>query len=321
MTQLKSILLATAGMAALYGCGGGSDETTVVKASEPVKPLALEHVTIPNATLYKADYIQTNGAIDLTGLALKYQKVDERGVTRWSVWANNGVMATKWWVELSRDEILKDNPNSVQLTSISRQMNRPMADGRVPAELVIKRVDVSYNDIVHNTPQIKVSNPNISSKLNTELDFVSAGTSMYPKWSGKISLTELKTRAINTDNWHDNKGYSTDMLGDVETTRNGDKVTVTMTFPAAGCTLVGDATSSGKTNFDKLIFTGFDKCRFDLAKGVNWTAPDLFNNEGLAKGRNGAVAYGATLKNDSGAEMLLIGFPELDGVVLVMNKR
>ncbi|WP_156120180.1 hypothetical protein [Aeromonas finlandensis] len=319
--KLKSILLAVIGLSTLYGCGGGSsggEEKPSVKTAEPV----LDHVTIPNAVLYKAEYRNPDQQVVLsTGFALKYQKIDGENSSRWSIWAKNSLVTTWWWVKQSSDDILKSDPNSVQLTSISRRINRNVASGSIPAVSVINQVDIPYNNIVHVIPEFHQNQPVYASPTHTELDLSGTGTSMHIKWAEKISLQELTTRAINTDSWNENNGYSTDMLGNVETTRNGEKVTVTMMLPAAGCTLVGDAISSGKTRFDKFVFTGFDKCLFDPAKGDKWTPSDYINSERLAKGKNGSIAYGATFKDNSGLDTLVIGFPELDGVVLMMNKR
>ncbi|MFE8730770.1 hypothetical protein ACFX56_27540, partial [Aeromonas hydrophila] len=71
---------------------------------------------------------------------------------------------------------------------------------------------------------------------------------------------------------------------------------------------------------DIIYFSGFEQCQFDPAKGANWTPNDYYNNDALAKAMDGVVAYMATFKNDGGAEMLVIGFPNLEGLFFVVPK-
>lgn len=311
--KLKSILLVMSCVGALYGCGGGSDESkvSVVKQSNPDTPQQLVNIdgeipphdaesiySIP-ANLYKSELINSDGTLGLAGLALNYN-FGSRQKDNWQVMVDDGHLFSAWFTGFN------------QVT-------------KVPGELVVNRVSRS-----HSAPSVEQSRQEISIAANklkvvdevkkapNGLDLSLIEPASYANWSGKIKLTPIETSLVNTASWHPNNGLATDMLGNVETTRNGDLVTVTLELPAAGCTLVGRNVSLSRR--DRVAFGGFDKCQFDPAKGANWTPNDYYNNEALAKAMDGVVAHIATFKNDGGAEMLVIGFPNLEGLFFVVPK-
>ncbi|MFM5360412.1 hypothetical protein ACET6Z_17450 [Aeromonas veronii] len=314
MMKLKSILLVVSCVGALYGCGGGSDESkvSVVKQSNPNTPQQLvnidgeitphdaESIYSSPANLYKSELINSDGTLGLAGLALNYN-FGSKQKDNWQVMVDDGHLFSVWFTGFNK------------LT-------------KVPGELVVNRVSRS-----HSAPSVEQSREKISIAANklrmvdevkkapNGLDLSLIGTANYANWSGKIKLTPIEINLVNTASWHPNNGLATDMLGNVETTRNGDMVTVTLELPAAGCTLVG-RNNVPRSRRDIVAFSGFDQCQFDPAKGANWTPNDYYNNEALAKGRDGVVAHIATFKNDGGTEMLVIGFPNLEGLFFVVPK-
>ncbi|MBL0611681.1 hypothetical protein JD508_15695 [Aeromonas jandaei] len=315
MMKLKSILLVVSCVGALYGCGGGSDESkvTVVKQSNPdtpqqlvnidgkITPHDVKNIDPKSAIFYNSELINSDSTLGLAGLALNYnfglgQKYN------WQVMVDDGHIFSAWFTGFN------------QVT-------------KVPGELLLNRVSRS-----HSAPSVEQSRQKISiaaDKLRivdevkkataNGLDLSLVGMVSYTNWSGKIKLTPIETSLVNTASWHPNNGLATDMLGNVETTRNGDMVTITMELPAAGCTLVG-RNNVPRSRRDMFTFSGFDKCQFDPAKGANWAPNDYYNNDALAKARDGVDAYMATFKNDGGAEMLVIGFPNLEGLFFVVPK-
>lgn len=317
MKKINGLLLAGICAGSLYGCGGSDDKgADPANSAPPGKSFEVEHVTVPNAVLYQANYMSADGKAGPSGYALQYEKRDGGTYPRWSAWANNGVVASWWWLN-DGDETTTSKPATARLHRTSYLEK----DGGIAAAQAIRQADVVYERTVHAQPQIVTEHPVVGVASNIELNLAATGTDSYPTWSGKVALTELKTRGVNTGSWHANNGYGTELLGNVESTRNGDKVTITMELLAAGCTLTGEGISSGHTRFDRLQFTGFERCRFDPAKGEDWTAVDYHHNAALAKAKESALGYVATFKSDHGSRLLVVGFPELDGLVWLVNPR
>lgn len=250
--------------------------------------------------LYKSELLNSDGTTGESGFAVSYS-LWGKGTT-WDLMVDSGARSTVWKIKSVKAS--GDAVPAMQINSVTGVI----ADGSP---------SFASNEVITAADKVKIEN---ESHLVTAFDLSSAGTSMYGNWSGLMRLTFINTTPVNTASWHPNNGLATDMLGNVETTSNGDKMTVTMAMPAAGCTLVGEGSSSDKVGFNRLTFTGFDKCQFDPANGANWTSIEYYNSERLAKAKEGTLGYATTFKDESGAEMLLVGFPELDGVLLVMNK-
>ncbi|MGL6334354.1 hypothetical protein [Aeromonas jandaei] len=315
MSRRNNLVLANVCLAALYGCGGGSDEqSTVVKQSDPAPQVQLTGVKNNSAltmaprktdhVLYRASLAGNDSRTGETGFVLNYIPTVING-PQWHIWVDDDLTSTVWSIKKS-----------------------PAKDTSLP-ESAIHRVSVTIgsptlladkSESVADDNKVKILD-DISHSVKT-LDLSSAGTSMYPNWSGKMALTQINTRHVDTASWHKNNGLGTDMLGNVETTRNGDKISISMELPAAGCTLLGEGKPSNSIRkFERFTITGFDKCGFDPARGSNWTPRDYLNTGGLAKAnKDGEVAYATTFKNESGAEMLMVGFPSLDGVMFMMQK-
>lgn len=134
-----------------------------------------------------------------------------------------------------------------------------------------------------------------------------------------MAVTALTTKAVTTASWSatDSDGFSSDMVGKVDTTNNGGKLTVAIEFPAAGCTLVGEG--SATAGLSKLTMTGFGKCNFKQSAAA--TPIENLWNAALARAMDNSVAYVTTFTADAKKEALVIGFPDTNGLLITADKR
>ncbi|MBC8674185.1 hypothetical protein H2136_17700 [Aeromonas hydrophila] len=190
MKKINGLLLVGICAGSLYGCGGSDDKgADPANSATPGKSFEVEHVTVPNAVLYQANYMGADGKAGPSGYALQYEKRDGGTYPRWSAWANNGVVASWWWLN-DGDETTTSTPATARLHRTS-YLER---DNGIAAAQAIRQADVVYERTVHAQPQIVTEHPVVGVASNIELNLAATGTDSYPTWSGKVALTELKTR-------------------------------------------------------------------------------------------------------------------------------
>lgn len=130
-------------------------------------------------------------------------------------------------------------------------------------------------------------------------DFSSTGISVYnnlEEGGGTIPPQRATIGTnIRTNNWKIKSGLATEMLGNIDVTNNGGKLTVGMELPSAGCTVVGKVMWIPAKPLSKLTFTGFEKCKFAIDDDAGWSQADYKNTEGLAKVKGTAIAYVARI--------------------------
>lgn len=168
-------------------------------------------------------------------------------------------------------------------------------------------------------------------------DFSSTGITVYNNWSGHVAIISPQLAIISknirdniTDNivgnirthtWEMKSGLVTDMLGNIDVTNNSGRLKVSMELPSAGCTVDGKGDVDTSKPLTKLTFTGFEKCKFVIDDDAGWSQADYKNTDGLAKVKGTAIAYVAEFKDEKNIENLVIGFPELNGVIFKLADK
>ncbi|HHQ4673754.1 TPA: hypothetical protein ACSP2I_001038 [Aeromonas veronii] len=313
MKMHNKALLAIACAAALSACDSEKAANSIAKRV----PLAL-----PEAGLYQANLMSRDGdkatprmIKDLDGLALVYPKGET--VQHWGVWVDHQVgkvETNSQWLGQADQKADKDGIYPVQLIRNSEQLGTSTA---------LSSVTNDHNLITfQDQPVIDLQGKEIKRWV---FDFTRTGTKfsdnspIYSGFSGHVAVTALTTKAVTTASWSatDSDGFSSDMVGKVDTTNNGGKLTVAIEFPAAGCMLVGEG--SATTGLSKLTMTGFGKCNFKQSAAA--TPIENLWNAALARAMDNRVAYVTTYTADAKKEALVIGFPDTNGLLITADKR
>ncbi|MEH8123280.1 hypothetical protein [Aeromonas veronii] len=313
MKMHNKALLAIACAAALSACDSEKAANSIAKRV----PLAL-----PEAGLYQANLMSRDGdkatprmIKDLDGLALVYPKGET--VQYWGVWVDHQVgkvETNSQWLGQADQKADKDGIYPVQLIRNSERLGTSTA---------LSSVTNDHNLITfQDQPVIDLQGKEIKRWV---FDFTRTGTKfsdnspIYSGFSGHVAVTALTTKAVTTASWSatDSDGFSSDMVGKVDTTNNGGKLTVAIEFPAAGCTLVGEG--SATAGLSKLTMTGFGKCNFKQS-AVATPIENLWN-AALARAMDNRVAYVTTFTTDAKKEVLVIGFPDTNGLLITADKR
>lgn len=313
MKMHNKALLAIACAAALSACDSEKAANSIAKRV----PLAL-----PEAGLYQANLMSRDGdkatprmIKDLDGLALVYPKGET--VQHWGVWVDHQVgkvETNSQWLGQADQKADKDGIYPVQLIRNSERLGTSTA---------LSSVTNDHNLITfQDQPVIDLQGKEIKRWV---FDFTRSGTKfsdnspIYSGFSGHVAVTALTTKAVTTVSWSatDSDGFSSDMVGKVDTTNNGGKLTVAIEFPAAGCTLVGEG--SATAGLSKLTMTGFGKCNFKQSAAA--TPIENLWNAALARAMDNRVAYVTTYTTDAKKEALVIGFPDTNGLLITADKR
>ncbi|MFQ1918184.1 hypothetical protein GRF56_01025 [Aeromonas veronii] len=313
MKMHNKALLAIACAAALSACDSEKAANSIAKRV----PLAL-----PEAGLYQANLMSRDGdkatprmIKDLNGLALVYPKGET--VQYWGVWVDHQVgkvETNSQWLGQADQKADKDGIYPVQLIRNSERLGTSTA---------LSSVTNDHNLITfQDQPVIDLQGKEIKRWV---FDFTRTGTKfsdnspIYSGFSGHVAVTALTTKAVTTASWSatDSDGFSSDMVGKVDTTNNGGKLTVAIEFPAAGCTLVGEG--SATAGLSKLTMTGFGKCNFKQSAAA--TPIENLWNAALARAMDNRVAYVTTYTTDAKKEALVIGFPDTNGLLITADKR
>ena len=313
MKMHNKALLAIACAAALSACDSEKAANSIAKRV----PLAL-----PEAGLYQANLMSRDGdkatprmIKDLDGLALVYPKGET--VQHWGVWVDHqvgNVETNSQWLGQADQKADKDGIYPVQLIRNSERLGTSTA---------LSSVTNDHNLITfQDQPVIDLQGKEIKRWV---FDFTRTGTKfsdnspIYSGFSGHVAVTALTTKAVTTASWSatDSDGFSSDMVGKVDTTNNGGKLTVAIEFPAAGCTLVGEG--SATAGLSKLTMTGFGKCNFKQSAAA--TPIENLWNAALARAMDNRVAYVTTYTADAKKEALVIGFPDTNGLLITADKR
>ncbi|MGL6362888.1 hypothetical protein ACSZM1_13055 [Aeromonas veronii] len=313
MKMHNKALLAIACAAALSACDSEKAANSIAKRV----PLAL-----PEAGLYQANLMSRDGdkatlrmIKDLDGLALVYPKGET--VQYWGVWVDHQVgkvETNSQWLGQADQKADKDGIYPVQLIRNSERLGTSTA---------LSSVTNDHNLITfQDQPVIDLQGKEIKRWV---FDFTRTGTKfsdnspIYSGFSGHVAVTALTTKAVTTASWSatDSDGFSSDMVGKVDTTNNGGKLTVAIEFPAAGCTLVGEG--SATAGLSKLTMTGFGKCNFKQSAAA--TPIENLWNAALARAMDNRVAYVTTFSTDAKKEALVIGFPDTNGLLITADKR
>lgn len=313
MKMHNKALLAIACAAALSACDSEKAANSIAKRV----PLAL-----PEAGLYQANLMSRDGdkatprmIKDLDGLALVYPKGET--VQHWGVWVDHQVgkvETNSQWLGQADQKADKDGIYPVQLIRNSERLGTSTA---------LSSVTNDHNLITfQDQPVIDLQG---KESKRWVFDFTRSGTKfsdnspIYSGFSGHVAVTALTTKAVTTASWSatGSDGFSSDMVGKVDTTNNGGKLTVAIEFPAAGCTLVGEG--SATAGLSKLIMTGFGKCNFKQSAAA--TPIENLWNAALARAMDNRVAYVTTYTADAKKEALVIGFPDTNGLLITADKR
>ncbi|ELV7509529.1 hypothetical protein [Aeromonas veronii] len=313
MKMHNKALLAIACAAALSACDSEKAANSIAKRV----PLAL-----PEAGLYQANLMSRDGdkvtprmIKDLDGLALVYPKGET--VQHWGVWVDHQVgkvETNSQWLGQADQKADKDGIYPVQLIRNSERLGTSTA---------LSSVTNDHNLITfQDQPVIDLQGKEIKRWV---FDFTRTGTKfsdnspIYSGFSGHVAVTALTTKAVTTASWSatDSDGFSSDMVGKVDTTNNGGKLTVAIEFPAAGCTLVGEG--SATAGLSKLTMTGFGKCNFKQSAAA--TPIENLWNAALARAMDNRAAYVTTYTADAKKEALVIGFPDTNGLLITADKR
>ncbi|HHQ4939131.1 hypothetical protein [Aeromonas veronii] len=313
MKMHNKALLAIACAAALSACDSEKAANSIAKRV----PLAL-----PEAGLYQANLMSRDGdkatprmIKELDGLALVYPKGET--VQHWGVWVDHQVgkvETNSQWLGQADQKADKDGIYPVQLIRNSERLGTSTALSSVTNDHNL----ITFQDQPVIDLQGKESKRWVFDFTRTGTKF-SDNSPIYSGFSGHVAVTALTTKAVTTASWSatDSDGFSSDMVGKVDTTNNGGKLTVAIEFPAAGCTLVGEG--SATAGLSKLTMTGFGKCNFKQSAAA--TPIENLWNAALARAMDNRVAYVTTYTADAKKEALVIGFPDTNGLLITADKR
>ncbi|MDQ1886562.1 hypothetical protein RA180_21470 [Aeromonas salmonicida] len=314
MIKHKLSLLAMATTLLLSGCDGEKLGNSIAKRV----PLAL-----PEAGLYEANLLSRKNdkatpemLENLSGLSLVYPK-DEQS-QRWGIWAdsisNQMVQTNTQWVGRADQNADKEGIYPVSLTRNTERLGE---------EIEASTATNNHNLITFQNQQlIDLSGKEVKRwvfDLTRTGMLFSDKTPLYQNWSGHVAVTKIATKAITSASWSslDDEGFTTNLVGKIDTTNNGGKLTVAIEFPAAGCTLAGEGIPSA--GLSKLTLSGFGKCTFKPSD----TFSPLENVwvSALAKAKDGAIAYTTVFNSLGNHDNLVLAFPEMNGFMSIAEKK
>lgn len=316
-------------MATLSGCGGSDDnKSTTATSVAPVSHVATTlkaGIALPQPGVYQTTLLTRDDPhqtlVNFAGLAIVCSQRDAQ--LRWDIWADDGAVAT-WWLGQAGMQSDSTEPSTLTLTRISRN--------KVADSAVLTRGD-SGTQLVPSNYQRQSSVPSqvmikTMPVINAEgervrysaFDLSSTGTTVYHNWNGQVGITPVNTKDIKSETWLNVNGLVTDMLGNTEMTHNDGKFSIVIQLPSAGCKLLGEGAKERNHALSKLTFTGFEKCKFVEFNDANWSQSDYKNTAGLAQVKDTATAYIAEFNDTNNKNTVVIGFPELDGVIFTLKK-
>ncbi|WP_429138383.1 hypothetical protein [Aeromonas allosaccharophila] len=328
MNSHKWVLLGAC-MATLSGCGGSDDnKSTTATSVAPVSHVATTlkaGIALPQPGVYQTTLLTRDDPhqtlVNFAGLAIVYPQRDAQ--LRWDIWADDGAVAT-WWLGQAGMQSDSTEPSTLRLTRISRNkvadsavLTRDDSGTQLVPSNYQRQSSVPSQVIIKTMPVIKAEGERVR---YSAFDLSSTGTTVYHNWNGQVGITAVNTTNINSETWLNVNGLATDMLGNTELTNNDGKLTIVMELPSAGCTLFAEGEKERDHALSKLTFSGFEKCKFVEFNDANWSQSDYKNTAGLAQVKDMATAYIAEFNDANNKSTLVIGFPELDGVIFTLKK-
>lgn len=328
MDSHKWVLLGAC-MATLSGCGGSDDnKSTTATSVAPVSHVATTlkaGIALPQPGVYQTTLLTRDDPhqtlVNFAGLAIVYPQRDAQ--LRWDIWADDGAVAT-WWLGQAGMQSDSTEPSTLTLTRISRNkvadsavLTRDDSGTQLVPSNYQRQSSVPSQVIIKTMPVIKAEGERVR---YSAFDLSSAGTTVYHNWNGQVGITAVNTTNIKSETWLNVNGLATDMLGNTELTNNDGKLTIVMQLPSAGCTLFAEGEKERDHALSKLTFTGFEKCKFVEFNDANWSQSDYKNTAGLAQVKDTATAYIAEFNDANNKNTVVIGFPELDGVIFTLKK-
>ena len=328
MDSHKWVLLGAC-MATLSGCGGSDDnKSTTATSVAPVSHVATTlkaGIALPQPGVYQTTLLTRDDPhqtlVNFAGLAIVYPQRDAQ--LRWDIWADDGAVAT-WWLGQAGMQSDSTEPSTLTLTRISRNkvadsavLTRDDSGTQLVPSNYQRQSSVPSQVIIKTMPVIKAEGERVR---YSAFDLSSTGTTVYHNWNGQVGITAVNTTDIKSETWLNVNGLATDMLGNTEVTNNDGKLTIVMQLPSAGCTLFAEGEKERDHALSKLTFTGFEKCKFVEFNDANWSQSDYKNTAGLAQVKDTATAYIAEFNDADNKNTVVIGFPELDGVIFTLKK-
>lgn len=328
MDSHKWVLLGAC-MATLSGCGGSDDnKSTTATSVAPVSHVATTlkaGIALPQPGVYQTTLLTRHDPhqtlVNFAGLAIVYPQRDAQ--LRWDIWADDGAVAT-WWLGQAGMQSDSTEPSTLTLTRISRNkvadsavLTRDDSGTQLVPSNYQRQSSVPSQVIIKTMPVIKAEGERVR---YSAFDLSSTGTTVYHNWNGQVGITAVNTTNIKSETWLNVNGLATDMLGNTELTNNDGKLTIVMQLPSAGCTLFAEGEKERDHALSKLTFTGFEKCKFVEFNDANWSQSDYKNTAGLAQVKDTATAYIAEFNDANNKNTVVIGFPELDGVIFTLKK-
>lgn len=328
MDSHKWVLLGAC-MATLSGCGGSDDnKSTTATSVAPVSHVATTlkaGIVLPQPGVYQTALLTRDDPhqtlVNFAGLAIVYPQRDAQ--LRWDIWADDGAVAT-WWLGQAGMQSDSTEPSTLTLTRISRNkvadsavLTRDDSGTQLVPSNYQRQSSVPSQVIIKTMPVINAEGKRVR---YSAFDLSSTGITVYHNWNGQVGITEVNTTDIKSDTWPSVNGLATDMLGNTELTNNDGKLTIVMELPSAGCTLFAEGEKERDHALSKLTFTGFEKCKFVEFNDANWSQSDYKNTAGLAQVKDTATAYIAEFNDANNKNTVVIGVPELDGVIFTLKK-
>ncbi|WP_152986311.1 hypothetical protein [Aeromonas allosaccharophila] len=328
MNSHKWVLLGAC-MATLSGCGGSDDnKSTTATSVAPVSHVATTlkaGIVLPQPGVYQTTLLTRDDPhqtlVNFAGLAIVYPQRDAQ--LRWDIWADDGAVAT-WWLGQAGMQSDGTEPSTLRLTRISRNkvadsavFTRDDSGAQFVPSNYQRQSSVPSQVMIKTMPVINAKGERVR---YSAFDLSSTGTTVYHNWNGQVGITAVNTTNIKSETWLNVNGLATDMLGNTELTNNDGKLTIVMQLPSAGCTLFGEGEKELNHALSKLTFTGFEKCKFVEFNDANWSQSDYKNTAGLAQVKDTATAYIAEFDDANNKNTVVIGFPELDGVIFTLKK-
>ena len=328
MDSHKWVLLGAC-MATLSGCGGSDDnKSTTATSVAPVSHVATTlkaGIALPQPGVYQTTLLTRDDPhqtlVNFAGLAIVYPQRDAQ--LRWDIWADDGAVAT-WWLGQAGMQSDSTEPSTLTLTRISRNkvadsavLTRDDSGTQLVPSNYQRQSSVPSQVIIKTMPVINAKGERVR---YSAFDLSSTGTTVYHNWNGQVGITAVNTTDIKSETWLNVNGLATDMLGNTELTNNDGKLTIVMQLPSAGCTLFAEGEKERDHALSKLTFTGFEKCKFVEFNDANWSQSDYKNTAGLAQVKDTATAYIAEFNDADNKNTVVIGFPELDGVIFTLKK-
>ena len=328
MNSHKWVLLGAC-MATLSGCGGSDDnKSTAATSVAPVPHVATTlkaGIVLPQPGVYQTTLLTRDDPhktlVNFAGLAIVYPQHDAE--LRWDIWADDGAVAT-WWLGQAGIHSDSINPSPLTLTRISRNkvadsavLTRNDSGAQFVSSNYQRQSSVPSKVMIKTMPVINAESERVR---YSAFDLSSTGTTAYHNWNGQVGITKVNTTDIKSDTWSNGNGLATDMLGNTEVTNNDGTLNVVMELPSAGCTLFGKGVQESNHALSKLTFTRFGKCEFVEYDDAKWSQGDYKNTAGLAQVKDTATAYIAEFNDANNRNTLVIGFPELDGVIFTLKK-